>query len=373
MDAAVEQYARRAAGRNGANGLMITLDPRAASKALVVWYAARKRAFPWREEPTAYRIWISEIMLQQTRIEAALPYFERFMAALPTVRDLAAVDEDRLMKLWEGLGYYSRARNLKKAAQTVVRECGGELPASYERLLALPGIGEYTAGAIASIAFGLPVPAIDGNVLRVIARLTNDDGDVLSTPVKRRMGETVRAMLPEDTPGDFNQALMELGETVCLPNTSPLCGRCPLAPWCKGRETGDPARLPVRRPKKERRVEERTVLIVIAKERVLLRRRPPQGLLAGLWELPAVEGWITPEAAAAVVGGWGGRPTSAELVGSGKHLFSHVEWRMRGVLMRTPAFALPERSVWADARELREEAALPSAFRPFSSRLIDWL
>lgn len=345
----------------------------ALTPALLAWYNRHRRAFPWREEATPYRIWVSEIMLQQTRIEAALPYFDRFMAALPTVSALAGAEEERMMKLWEGLGYYSRARNLQKAAKQIVNEYGGELPASYDRLLALPGIGEYTAGAIASMAFGLPVPAVDGNVLRVTARLLDDDGDITRAPVKKRLREAVCTMLPADRPGDFNQAIMELGETVCLPNTRPLCEECPLAEECRGRRAGHPERLPVRAEKKARRVERRTVMIVIAEGRVLLHRRKETGLLAGMWELPSADGRLTPEEAAAIAAGWGARPSAAEAVNDGKHIFSHIEWHMRGLLLRTPAFDPPEGFIWADARRLREETALPSAFRPYSSRLEEWL
>ena len=346
---------------------------RGLTPALLAWYEKYRRAFPWREEPTPYRIWVSEIMLQQTRIEAALPYFDRFMAALPTVSTLADVEEERLMKLWEGLGYYSRARNLQKAAKTIVTDYGGELPASYEKLLSLPGIGEYTAGAIASMAYGLPVPAVDGNVLRVCARLLNDEGDITRAPVKKRLREAVCAMLPPDRPGDFNQAVMELGETVCLPNTVPLCSECPIRGGCRGRQAGHPERLPVRAEKKARRVEKRTVLIVIAGGRVLLHRREDKGLLAGMWELPSVPSWIPPEETAALAVSWGASPTETVAVGDGKHIFSHIEWQMQGVLLYTPPFSPPEGFLWADARRLKEETALPSAFRCYSSRLAQWM
>ncbi len=346
---------------------------RGLTLALLAWYEKHRRAFPWREEPTPYRIWVSEIMLQQTRIEAALPYFDRFMAALPTVSTLADVEEERLMKLWEGLGYYSRARNLQKAAKTIVADYGGELPASYEKLLSLPGIGEYTAGAIASMAYGLPVPAVDGNVLRVCARLLDDEGDITRAPVKKRLREAVYAMLPPDRPGDFNQAVMELGETVCLPNTVPLCSECPIRGGCRSRQAGHPERLPVRAEKKARRVEKRTVLIVIAGGRVLLHRREDKGLLAGMWELPSVPSWIPPEETDAVAATWGARPTETVAVGDGKHVFSHIEWQMQGVLLYTRPFSPPEGFLWADARRLREETALPSAFRCYSSRLAQWM
>lgn len=351
------------------------------TRPLLEWYNANRREFPWREEATPYRIWVSEIMLQQTRIEAALPYFDRFMAELPTIQALAEIGEERLLKLWEGLGYYSRARNLQKAAKLVMSDYGGELPASYEQLLKLPGIGEYTAGAIASTAFGLPVPAVDGNVLRVTARLLNFGGDVMNPSVKKSLRKAVCAMLPSDAPGEFNQAIMELGETICLPNTIPLCGKCPLALYCKGYAMGHPEELPVRAAKKARRVEQHTVLVILAGGRVLLHRRETRGLLAGMWELPNTDGWITAEqvkTAAADIG----LPADAILpspLKDGRHIFSHVEWHMKGFRIDVPAFDAPQNLdgssdyVWADARGLRETYALPSAFRTYSAHLPEWL
>lgn len=344
-------------------------DIREALPALTAWYRENARPLPWRQSPTPYRVWVSEVMLQQTRIEAVIPYFERFMQVLPTVQALAEAEDDRLMKLWEGLGYYSRARNLKKAAIQIMERHGGVLPADYEALHALPGFGDYTAGAVASIAFGIAVPAVDGNVLRVTARLLNDSDDVTAPAVKRRMTETVRGWLPSDAPGDFNAALMELGERICLPNTRPRCEECPLSAACGGAAAGTAAALPYRAPKKARRVERRVVLLVISEEkppRVLLHRRPSKGLLAGLWELPNAEGGIdTARAAADTLGVTvSGRP-----VGEGRHLFSHVEWRMTGVRFDVPAFVPPEDFAWATLTELSEEYALPSAFRPFSRLL----
>ena len=345
-------------------------DLKAMALLLLAWFDDNRRAFPWREDASPYRVWVSEIMLQQTRIEAALPYFERFLSALPDIKALAEADEDRLLKLWEGLGYYSRARNLQKAARTVMERFNGSLPADYEQLLALPGIGEYTAGAIASIAFGLSVPAVDGNVLRVVARLTNVGGDITTSTVKKRLKETVAAMIPDDKPGDFNQALMELGETVCLPNAFPLCYRCPWADDCEGLLAGNPERLPVRTPKKERRIERRTVFVILSEGRVLLHRRDSRGLLAGLWELPGVDGWLSPEEAVAAAARWGmPQETEAGEPKTGRHIFSHVEWHMRGYRFESVAFEAPPGFLWADARQLREGLALPSAFRPFADYL----
>lgn len=343
-----------------------------AVPALLGWYRQTARPLPWRQSPTPYHVWVSEVMLQQTRIEAVIPYFHRFMAELPDVSALAAVPDDRLMKLWEGLGYYSRARNLKKAAQLVVQRHGGELPADHKALLALPGFGPYTAGAVASIAFGLPVPAVDGNVLRVLARLLADFEDVMRPALRRRYTELLRELIPPDAPGDFNSALMELGERVCLPNTAPRCGECPMAAVCRGREQGVAALLPTRAPKKERRVEQRVMLLMISEEetpRVLLRRRPTTGLLAGLWELPNFEGAYSFDAAKAAAKALGADVSDGRLAGEGTHLFSHIEWRMTGVRFVTPYFTPPADCQWVTLAELHEAYALPTAFRPFARLL----
>ncbi|WP_418706515.1 A/G-specific adenine glycosylase, partial [Anaerotruncus massiliensis (ex Liu et al. 2021)] len=257
---------------------------------LLGWYAENARDLPWRREVTPYRVWISEIMLQQTRVEAVKGYFARFIGALPGPAELAAVDERELLKLWEGLGYYSRARNLQKAARVIMETYGGELPASHEELLTLPGVGPYTAGAVASIAFGLPEPAVDGNVLRVLSRLTADNSDIADPAVKRAAERTVRGIIPAGRAGAFNQALMELGATVCAPNGPPACGRCPLAGLCAAHAAGNETAYPVKAAKKARRVEERTVLLLVRDELLALRRRPAKGLLAGLWELPNLPG-----------------------------------------------------------------------------------
>ena len=226
---------------------------------LLQWYRENARVLPWRSDPTPYHVWISEIMLQQTRVAAVLDYYRRFLAELPTVADLAAVEEDRLMKLWQGLGYYNRARNLQKAARQIMEDHGGVFPDTYEAIHALSGIGDYTAGAISSIAFGIPEPAVDGNVLRVVARITGDDGDIMKPDTKARMGAALKRVMPVDAPGDFNQALMELGATVCLPNGAPLCDQCPAKEFCVARLTERTGELPVKAAKKARRVEERTV------------------------------------------------------------------------------------------------------------------
>lgn len=329
---------------------------------LTRWYLAHERAFPWRTEPTPYRVWVSEIMLQQTRIEAALPYFERFMAALPTVRDLAEAPEEVLLKLWEGLGYYSRVRNLQKAAQMIVSEYGGELPSEYEELLKLPGIGEYTAGAIASMAFGKRAAAVDGNVLRVMARLTDDDRDVMQTKTRRELSELTRRLVPSDNPGAFNQGLMELGETICLPNAMPKCAACPVREYCAVAGTERARELPTRAAPKPRRIEQRTVLTVITDEetpRVLLHKRPARGLLGGMWELP---NYLTD---AVLMIDLSSSVTDTQPLSTAQHVFSHVEWRMEGKLVKVKPFTTPEDYVFVTAEEL-SVYALPTAFRAYT-------
>ena len=251
------------------------------SPALLNWFYANHRILPFRSDPTPYHVWLSEIMLQQTRVSAALPYYERFLAALPDIPALAACEEEKLHKLWEGLGYYSRVRNLQKAAKIVCEQYGGELPADYDALRALPGIGDYTAGAIASISFGLPVPAVDGNVLRVFSRLYNDDGLITDPKVKRAFTARVMEHQPPAAPGDYNQALMELGALVCVPNGAPLCEQCPLAHLCQARAAGTALSLPRKAAPKARRIEPVTLAVVRSPAGVLLQQRPEKGLLAG--------------------------------------------------------------------------------------------
>ena len=330
---------------------------------LLSWYDKNARVLPWREDPSPYRVWVSEIMLQQTRVEAVKPYYERFLTALPTVADLAAAPEEQLLKLWEGLGYYNRVRNLQKGAKAVMERHGGVIPADFNALRALPGIGDYTAGAIASIAFQLPVPAVDGNVLRVTARLLDRHDNILDPKVKRRTEGEITAILPARV-GDFNQSLMELGAMVCLPNGAPLCETCPLASLCRAHALGNQADLPVKAKSKPRRVEDRTLFLLTCGGKLALRRRPDTGLLAGLWELPAAEGTLTREEAAALLARWGLSITGDLAPGvPSRHVFSHVEWHMTAwqaqVGEEAPGFA------WATPEELQREYPLPSAFAAY--------
>ena len=326
---------------------------------LLEWYRDNARTLPWRSDPTPYHVWVSEVMLQQTRVAAVLDYYRRFLDALPDAAALAAVEEDRLLKLWQGLGYYNRARNLQKAARQLMERYGGEFPAGYEEIRSLTGVGEYTAGAIASIAFGVPVPAVDGNVLRVVARITGDGGDITRPETKKRMRQALLEVIPHSMPGDFNQALMELGATVCLPNGAPQCGRCPARGLCAACREGRTAQLPVKAAKKARKVEERTVFLIFREGKVALRRRGSKGLLAKLWEYPnELSPAPCPVAAAGMEPGGGGR-----------HIFTHIEWHMSAVIVQAASDALPAGWVWADRAALAGEYAVPNAFRSFAAQV----
>ena len=332
---------------------------------LLLWYREHARDLPWRRSPTPYHVWLSEIMLQQTRVAAVLDYYRRFLQAAPTVADLAALSQDQLMKLWQGLGYYSRARNLHKAARVIVEELGGVFPNTYETIRALPGVGDYTAGAVSSIAFGLPVPAVDGNVLRVTARICGDDGDISTPAMKKRVTQALAQIIPLEAPGTFNQAMMELGATVCLPNGPPLCDRCPAAHLCRAFREGRTDQLPVKGGKRARRVEERQVYLLFYGDQVALRPRPERGLLAGLWEYPN-------ELAedSSCLERWGLSPLSLERAGQGRHIFTHIEWHMTALAGELASPDLPDGWVWADRRELGEVYALPSAFQCFAPRVV---
>ncbi len=331
-------------------------------EAILPWYQQNKRDLPWRKDHQPYHIWLSEIMLQQTRVEAVKGYYLRFLQALPTIEDLANADDNLLNKLWEGLGYYSRVRNLKKAAQVIMNEYGGQFPKDYESVLKLPGIGEYTAGAICSIAFGQPVPAVDGNVLRVIARLT-DDSTPSDLPLYKK---SVCAKLMEIYPkaaGEFTQALMELGATVCGPNRKPDCENCPCNGFCLGYQRNTAENLPIRLPKKGRRIEEKTVFILSCDGHFALQQRPNDGLLGGLWQFPNVEGKLDISQAIKAVEGMGAKPKEILRLVEKKHIFTHIEWVMCGAYVEISE-KLPQLN-WFTPEQIRAEIALPTAFRQF--------
>ena len=330
---------------------------------LLPWFRANRRDLPWRRDKDPYRVWLSEIMLQQTRVEAVKGYYTRFLEALPDIRALADCPEDKLMKLWEGLGYYSRARNLQRAARVIVSDHGGAFPREPEQVLALPGIGEYTAGAICSICFDLPIPAVDGNVLRVCARVAASRADIALPETRAEVREALRSRFPEKDRGDFNQALMELGATVCIPKGEPLCEACPLGEVCRSREKALWRELPVRSPKKPRLREDVTVFLLRCGERTALQKRPKTGLLAGLWEFPSLAGQLGPQEALDLAADWGCEPVTLLEVRNREHIFTHREWRMTGYVISCAA--MPEAFHWAGPEELDTVYSLPSAFRKF--------
>lgn len=333
---------------------------------LLNWYDRCARVLPWRDDPTPYHVWVSEIMLQQTRVEAVKPYYARFLEELPTVRALAEAPEEQLLKLWQGLGYYNRVRSLQKGARAVMEQYGGELPASVERLRELPGIGPYTAGAIASIAFNIPAPAVDGNVLRVVSRLLADDADIASPRVKKQVEEEISRIIPARA-GDFTQALMELGAIVCVPNGEAKCGECPLAFLCRANREGRVTELPVKAAKKPRVCEERTLFLLISGNRAALRRRPEKGLLSGLWELPSAEGALSEEAARRQLSAWGVKPGTLQKLKKAKHIFTHVEWHLSAWAAEVEECG--GEFLWASGDELKDRYTLPFAFKAYFPEL----
>lgn len=325
---------------------------------LLPWFLEHKRDLPWRQDKDPYHIWLSEIMLQQTRVEAVKGYYTRFLAALPSIESLANADEQHLLKLWEGLGYYSRVRNLKKAAQVIMEKHGGQFPQEYADVLALPGIGAYTAGAICSIAFDQKKAAVDGNVLRVFARLTADDTPIDQPAFKKRTAEMLEDIYPENA-GDFTQALMELGATVCGPNRAPECDSCPCRTFCQGNIQNVAASLPVKAPKKARRIEQKTVLILRCQGQYALVKRQQRGLLAGMWQFPEMPGLLELEQVLEALDGVKEVYRQTEK----NHIFTHIEWRMRGFYLE-----MSEKSgdfQWFTPDEIKKTAALPTAFRQF--------
>jgi A/G-specific adenine glycosylase len=304
----------------------VTSEAARTRRALLSWYRRRRRDLPWRRTDDPYAIWISETMLQQTRVETVIPYYERFLGRFPDVRVLAEASPDAVMEHWAGLGYYRRARMLHEAARVVVREHAGRLPDTAEGLRALPGVGRYTAGAVASIAFGRREPVLDGNVIRVLARLHDLREDVKSAPVQRRLWEEAASLAAGPSPGDLNQALMELGATLCTPR-APRCEACPLRRVCRAHAAGDPESLPVKGPRRAPRPVRGVAAWVERGGRVLAVRRPPEGLLGGLWELPGAD--LAPEedpergVARALRERLGLEVEEARALGRVRHVFSH--------------------------------------------------
>lgn len=330
--------------------------------ALLPWFDQNKRDLPWRQDKEPYHIWLSEIMLQQTRVEAVKGYYARFLEALPTVEALANCDDDRLHKLWEGLGYYSRVRNLKKAAQVIMSAHGGVFPTELDQILALPGIGDYTAGAISSIAFDEKRAAVDGNVLRVYARLMNDATPIDQPAFKVQVRRELEAIYP-DRAGDFTQALMELGATLCGPNWQPKCDACPCRSFCKACAAGTADQLPVKSPKKQKRQEDRTVFILECDGCYALCKRPDSGLLAGLWQFQDAPGKLELSAALEMTESWSVQVADVRRQLEKKHIFTHIIWNMRGFYMEVKTKC--DKFSWFTAGEIAANAALPTAYRQF--------
>lgn len=329
-------------------------------KLLLPWFAEHAREMPWRETKDPYAIWLSEIMLQQTRVETVRSYYPRFMNALPNVYMLAEVEDDKLFKLWEGLGYYTRVKNIKKAAKVIVDTHQGKFPETYEEILALPGIGPYTAGAVASICFALPYPAVDGNVMRVWSRLLASDACIDDKHIVPQIADEISALFSEDIhPGTFNQALMELGATVCLPAGRPHCDRCPMNMECHANALGTQRSFPVRKEKKARKIHERTVFILQVGDEIAFEKVNGFGLLSGLWALPSVRMKIRERPAIEAAKSMGVDPVELVKCVEKKHVFSHIEWYMRAYYIncrtKDPQFS------WAKADDL----PLPIAYRKF--------
>lgn len=334
---------------------------------IIEWYRKNKRQLPWRDTKDAYRIWVSEIMLQQTRVEAVKPYYARFLRELPDVKALAQAEEDKLLKLWEGLGYYNRVRNMQKAARQIVIDYHGEFPDTYEEICSLTGIGSYTAGAISSFAYNLAQPAVDGNVLRVITRITGDDRDIMKQGTRKSIEERLKKVIPKHAPGDFNQGLIELGALVCVPNAEPGCGKCPAFMYCEARKQNRTGELPVRKKPKKRRIEKHTILVFRDHDKIAISKRSGRGLLAGLYELPGVEGHLTPDEVTAYCKDIGLMPIQIRSLGDAKHIFSHVEWHMTGYAVLVDELEKINKKEYLFVRpeEIKKTYPIPSAYESY--------
>lgn len=333
---------------------------------LLSWYRQNARDLPWRHTQDPYKIWVSEIMLQQTRVEAVKPYYARFLNALPDVYALANAPEEQLLKLWEGLGYYSRVRNMQKAARIVVETYDGRFPADPAKLQKLTGIGEYTAGAIASIAFGIPAPAVDGNVMRVVARLVGDRRDIFDPALKKEYGKLLAPHISPTNPSAYNQGLIELGATVCLPKGCSRCSECPLSEHCTAYREGTVDIIPAPKQQKPRKIDRRTILIIRSDREVLVEKRPDKGLLAGLWQLPSLDGHRSEAEVLSHARELGLEVIRIETLPAAKHIFTHIEWQMIGYQLTLSALSeIPAEMVSASLERLEADFSLPSAFSTY--------
>lgn len=335
---------------------------------LTDWYRKNKRDLPWRHNPDAYRVWVSEIMLQQTRVEAVKGYYDRFLKELPTVKDLAEAQEDKLLKLWEGLGYYNRVRNMQKAAQQIMIDYNGTFPDTYEEILKLKGIGNYTAGAISAFAYGIPKPAVDGNVLRVISRITGSYEDIMKQSVRKKIETALEAIIPENAASDFNQGLIELGAIVCVPNGEPKCEECPVKAMCVAHKEDLTAEIPVKKKAKARKIEDRTVLIFKDDDKIAIRKRPAKGLLAGLYEFPNLEGQLSMDEVTEYSKTIGLMPVRVQKLPEAKHIFSHIEWHMTGyeVIVDELEKTNEKGFLFIHPEQIKKEYSIPSAFEKYT-------
>lgn len=346
------------------------------SRQLLAWYDQNRRQLPWRDDPSPYHVWLSEIMLQQTRVSAVREYYTRFLSALPTIESLAKADEDLYLKLWEGLGYYSRVRNLHKAAVEIMMDYEGQMPGTSKELQKLSGIGPYTSAAIASICFDERIPAIDGNLLRVFSRMTEYEENIKSDPARKAATEYYLSIFPENRCGDMNQALMDLGATVCTPAGQPSCGKCPWAEHCLAHASGREQELPVIPAKKKRQVEHKTVFLIYYAQKLALRKRSEEGLLAGLYEFPNAEGKLSRQEALEHVKSLGFSAVRMKKLPAAKHIFSHREWHMTGWEVLADEFsdftggAPREHELFlASAPELEHIYSIPSAFAKYQEQI----
>ncbi len=335
---------------------------------LTDWYRKNKRDLPWRHNPDAYRVWVSEIMLQQTRVEAVKGYYDRFLKALPTVKDLAEAQEDKLLKLWEGLGYYNRVRNMQKAAEQIMIDYNGTFPDTYEEILKLKGIGNYTAGAISAFAYGIPKPAVDGNVLRVISRITGSYEDIMKQSVRKKIETALEAIIPENAASDFNQGLIELGAIVCVPNGEPKCEECPVKAMCVAHKEDLTAEIPVKKKAKARKIEDRTVLIFKDHDKIAIRKRPAKGLLAGLYEFPNLDGQLSMDEVTEYSKTIGLMPVRVQKLPEAKHIFSHIEWHMTGyeVIVDELEKTNEKGFLFIHPEQIKKEYSIPSAFEKYT-------
>ena len=321
------------------------------------WYLENKRALPWRKDKDPYHIWISEIMLQQTRIEVVIDYYQRFVKKIPSIHALSNISEDELLKLWEGLGYYSRARNLKKAAEKIMKDFDGHFPENYDAILSLPGIGEYTAGAIASICYNQKEVAIDGNVMRVYCRVNNLDLDVSLAKTKKEIGEALKKILPEDS-GDFNQGIMELGEVICIPGGTPKCQQCPLQYQCLAHLKNREYLIPRHKNKTKTPEEEYTLFLLKCRDKIAIRKRNT-GLLKNMYEFPNEKGFLTYDEVKEII------PyiLNIKLSITNTHIFTHKKWYMNSYMITV------EKEfgdyLWLPISEIEKNYAIPTAFMPF--------